>query len=589
MKLSQYQKDIIKFVENGQGSAFISASAGSAKTFTLIESSKKIDKNTKTLMVAFNKHIATELQSKVSNKSIEIKTLNSLGYSTWKKYIKIYKRDYLNANKIEDILEDLTEPENFYLMKKFQYLLKQLVSKAKHNGLVPNVHSFRKFKRLKEDNSETWRELISFYGLNEKIRNFSVEEVAKKVLKKNKLTEKELENFIFKQEDKISEFEDAVTDVIISIAREALIKSIKKNKESVDFDDQIYLPVIYNLKTSYFDFIFVDELQDLSLMNVELLKLFASEKCRVLGFGDSRQRIYTWRGADQNSIDNFVNYFNCKEMPLTICYRCAKSIIKEAQTLNDEIEEWEDAPEGSVEQIEELIQNNDIILSGKDMILSRYNAPLVFLAIQMIKKNMSIQFVGKDVQQQLKTLIIQLTINPDVKNVYELNRVLHMWFDTHKKRLEAKYGSEEDIPNQIYNPIKDNYFCLESILDSLYPSDHVSKVYLKIDSIFKSKKGTKLSSIHKSKGLEAERVFILDRDKLPPENITNEWQKIEEDNILYVGITRAKNNLIYCKSDEAFRKKYYKNKKKDNVKKSDKDDLIVKDNFSLKKLFGNKK
>ena len=54
-----------------------------------------------------------------------------------------------------------------------------------------------------------------------------------------------------------------------------------------------------------------------------------------------------------------------------------------------------------------------------------------------------------------------------------------------------------------------------------------------------------LCSVHKSKGLEWERVFLLGReDYMPSKWAKKDWMKIQENNLIYVAITRAKKDLI---------------------------------------------
>ncbi|GAG99934.1 unnamed protein product, partial [marine sediment metagenome] len=56
--------------------------------------------------------------------------------------------------------------------------------------------------------------------------------------------------------------------------------------------------------------------------------------------------------------------------------------------------------------------------------------------------------------------------------------------------------------------------------------------------------GIVLSTVHKAKGLESDRVFIARPDLLPM-NTSSKWQADQEKNLEYVAITRAKNELIY--------------------------------------------
>ena len=67
-----------------------------------------------------------------------------------------------------------------------------------------------------------------------------------------------------------------------------------------------------------------------------------------------------------------------------------------------------------------------------------------------------------------------------------------------------------------------------------------------IDTIFTDDlKGIVLSTIHKAKGLEANRVFIIRPDLLPLPQCRKGWEFIQEKNLEYVAITRAKKDLIY--------------------------------------------
>jgi len=74
-----------------------------------------------------------------------------------------------------------------------------------------------------------------------------------------------------------------------------------------------------------------------------------------------------------------------------------------------------------------------------------------------------------------------------------------------------------------------------------------------------------LSSVHKVKGLEADKVYFLDRDKQE-----ERWEDTEDEqelNILYVGVTRAKKELVFIRTSEIFRDEYYNRLNKLNNRK----------------------
>src|SRR5438874_9810909 len=59
-----------------------------------------------------------------------------------------------------------------------------------------------------------------------------------------------------------------------------------------------------------------------------------------------------------------------------------------------------------------------------------------------------------------------------------------------------------------------------------------------------------LSTVHRAKGLEAERVIILRPDQLPLA-VTRHWEKRQELNIEYVALTRSKRELVFAGSWQA--------------------------------------
>ncbi len=91
--------------------------------------------------------------------------------------------------------------------------------------------------------------------------------------------------------------------------------------------------------------------------------------------------------------------------------------------------------------------------------------------------------------------------------------------------------------------INDQYECIESLMDGV---STVPELIARIDSLFGDtppggdNRTITLSSIHKAKGLEAERVYLL-QDTLYP---GGDKTRIEEANLEYVGVTRAKRTLV---------------------------------------------
>ncbi len=106
---------------------------------------------------------------------------------------------------------------------------------------------------------------------------------------------------------------------------------------AVDFDDLITLPIkifkehpdILEKYKSRFKYIMVDEFQDTSHQQYEMMHLLAEKNVAVVG--DDDQSIYSWRGADYQNIVNFEKDFpDVKEIRLEQNYRSTGTILAAA-------------------------------------------------------------------------------------------------------------------------------------------------------------------------------------------------------------------------------------------------------------------
>ena len=105
---------------------------------------------------------------------------------------------------------------------------------------------------------------------------------------------------------------------------------------AVDFDDLIVLPiklfrehpeVLVRYRERY-KYIMVDEFQDTSHQQYELMHLLADQNVAVVG--DDDQSIYSWRGADYQNIINFEKDFKVTEIRLEQNYRSTGTILDAA-------------------------------------------------------------------------------------------------------------------------------------------------------------------------------------------------------------------------------------------------------------------
>lgn len=100
---------------------------------------------------------------------------------------------------------------------------------------------------------------------------------------------------------------------------------------------------------SLYDFMIVDEVQDMSSIQLLILNEIAN---RVVAIGDINQQIYNFRGASNNTIELLYElYPNIRERNLTVSYRCteevaelARKVIRPNQTNGENIQTLKTGP-----------------------------------------------------------------------------------------------------------------------------------------------------------------------------------------------------------------------------------------------------
>lgn len=115
-----------------------------------------------------------------------------------------------------------------------------------------------------------------------------------------------------------------------------------KSMYALDFDDLllfVYRMLLESneIRTKWqnrFDYIHVDEFQDVDEIQYSIIKNLVSDTCKLCVVGDPDQTIYTWRGASVDIILNMEKDFKgCKSIILNENYRSTPSILKGANAL----------------------------------------------------------------------------------------------------------------------------------------------------------------------------------------------------------------------------------------------------------------
>ncbi len=506
---SKYQRSVFDFISEGEGSAVVEACAGSGKTTTIVQALKLIPEDMHIVFCAFNKRIAEEL-AKHTPKHVDVRTLHSLGART------LYRergKPKLENSKTRDIMRDK-------LFESFE---------GEYGGNEFKIK--REISAIMAEKGTDFARIISFA--------------------KSNLVHPNRGNILaaIAEDLEVTLNGDSDIELLQDIYHTAMTDT-----DVIDFDDMIFLPTAYNWLRPEYDYVFVDEAQDLNIAQIKMVTSILAPNGRMVAVGDRRQAIYAFRGADSKAMDKLKQATNAIELPLSICYRCPKEVVRLAQTLAPEIETFENAPEGhvSAKSLSEVIRD----AKPHDFILSRINASLMSVAFKLIRSGKKAVVLGHDVGRNLIKLIEQLADTGE--RTWDKKPVLDQ--DVHALKVATqewiKINTEEMIAQNKHGraaAIRDKGYCL---LELTGVAKTVSEIVTFIEEAFTNdseKEAVILSSIHKAKGLEAKNVYVM-RKLLPHPyafRSKNPEDLVQEKNLEYVAYTRAQENLYIIPDEQA--------------------------------------
>ena len=477
MKPSPYQQAIFDDIKKGilleAYSLVIEAVAGSGKTTTIVKSLEQIPGSARVLFGAFNKHIATELQSRVPT-NVTASTLNSIGWAMCK---RMNPKVRLDANKTDGILKNVVNKPTYMKMR----------------ATVPRIVSLLKANCNREARPGDIRLIVDEHDMN------------------------------------VDNLDDTIS--VVGQVYELAIE----NTDVMDFDDQIFMPWYWNVTPVKVDWFFGDEAQDFSPVQIELVRKLSD---RIVCVGDSRQAIYGFRGASVDAMAILKEKIVAHELPLSISYRCAKEVVRAAQQIVPHIEFADSAIEGKVDRIKALKLN----LVSNDYVLCRTTAPLVSYALREIRNGKKATVLGRDIGKQLISMVN--AIGNDRLTIEEYYKHLQAYHEEQTRKLTAQEASESRLL-----ALNDRVETIKALMGACALTDKAQLVIAyKINLIFgddPEKDSIIFSTVHKSKGLEADNVFIIAPHLLPHPSAKKEWQRHQEANLHYVAITRAKKQLTY--------------------------------------------
>ena len=498
MVFTEEQNKIFEYAEKGPFNMVVQAVAGAGKTTTLVECVRRIGNDKKLLLLAHNKSTKDTLRERVGEMSnVHILTLHGLGWRLFNEHF----------NKVPDIDND-----------KYRNYINKNISTI-------GTEEYRNLSRTKK----------MLYRAN-------VFDMLDKARQNLKQSEREIK--------KLGERKYGIkfiADEPHFIAN--IIKWGAENNDTVDFQDLLYFPHYFGYYTKAYlvDVIMLDEAQDASVAQLDLIKRCFKRNTRLMAFGDKDQTINNWCGASEESFETIedANEFHrpAVELPLTINHRCGKKIIEYArQFVDNDIKPEADAEDGIVRHDASLSE-----VADGDMILCRNAYPLMEVYRRGVATGKRMYFRGEG----LGATLVREADCVDGDTIADIitalkRRLIATWdFLTNENEMDEKETMTDPRVVSILDTIK-TMECLPRTVVTRHDLEKFARDVFSDEG----KDGIQLSTIHRAKGLEADNVFVVCPSLIPSKLAVLDWQKKEEKNLQYVMCTRPKHSLNFVSEQE---------------------------------------
>ena len=444
---------------------------------------------------AFNKAIAEELKTRINKPNVTAGTMHSLGFSLWRGIAQ--GRSEIDGKKTAGIIKRLGL---FEFDKETRNIVNSAVGYAKQGGFG-----------LKEAPSyvthDAWTELFDYHDFWDELPG--------------------------------SVSSERVLGACVQVYAESL-KMCQERDPIIDFSDMILAPLMFGAPKPMYDWVIIDEAQDTDMGRRKLSQWVLKPGGRMVAVGDDKQAIYAFAGANSDSMELIKKEMGSIELPLSITYRCPKSVVALAQTLVPDIQAHESAPEGVVRTIDHTqLWKED--LRDTDVILCRNTRPLIGVAKRLRKMGIPCSVEGANGRALIALASkwgedIQIGLMEEKLATY-VNLQVVKWEG--KNRLDKAEA------------IRERQECLLDISSELEEFDSVKSLVKHIEKMYGEQWGEdnrrilRLCTVHRAKGREWDRVFLLGRNVyMPSKWAKKEWELGQEENLVYVAWTRAKRELV---------------------------------------------
>lgn len=578
-------------ITHNQGPALVCAGPGSGKTFTIIQRILYLInichvQSDKILVITYTKAAAKEMKERFESESTQtgvcFGTFHSVCYH-------ILKQSGIAAEN--SLISESNKRKLFHIILNNQ----GMSAKSGYEFITVLQNIISKMKNISEQCCKECTE-------------FSYEEI--------KMIKEEYERYL--REQNLIDFDDMITKCL---------ELLKENE------------VVRRKYQHMFQYILVDEFQDINRFQYEVIKLLAAPENNIFVVGDDDQTIYGFRGAYPDIMQQFmVDFPEGMQIMLTENYRSKKEIIalaekmisqnqkrflKEFHPINNggkikvscfetrKEEEHNIVKELSLFDLEELCNTAVLVRTNREG--SQYRELFKAEGIPIhgksaSKENIFHHFIIKDMEAFLSYLfcgkkrgdLIQFMNKPNhffaraaipceevkqeymeryyIKNQEMYMTVKHFFhqLDIAEKLMPVTaitfFRKNLGYDSYLQNMAKDysEFQRLCKMADKIQKIFTTYKTGMPVENFIKSqeekdkadipgeieKPGLNVLTMHGAKGLEFDRVYLPDVNEgiIPGKEIKSQKAHEEERRLLYVAITRAKNDLYISYTKERNRK-----------------------------------
>ena len=575
-RISPQQKEIEESFLNTPQSIMINALAGSGKTTMLRHLASFKDPNQKWLYLVFNKKNQVEASTgkgKFPN-GVEVKTSHSflgqvLGRSAELGAVQFTDLWNQGGERIAIMADTMLDGDNTF-PNSVKYAAKQTIKQVASLAKAFAVHPKSQTAATDIDS------IITKYSIDTDLTTNNA-----------------------KPADNAQTFKPQIIDKVLDLLYYCLPGNcnVPQCEGMRDHDDTLWYSAISpDVKFPKYDVVLADEVQAFNTCQTIMLQKLAEAGARIVAVGDPNQAIYMFRGADaqafskvQGVLGNAPNGNVPHELPVN--YRSGRNIIQyvnqktkvknlvAGRDFDGQVTEGTKAEDALGGIANEKARTGR--LSAQTAFLARTNAPLVNTALSLMKSNVDFVIIGRDFSKELidhLKKVVGSGRNSRRVPIQQLGQVLDSFYTETEAKWRNKISKEAELKDMkavtealgnIVGHLEANGFTDRGlnmrVTDSEPFINFIKSKFagVNIDDAGEAEKlrnkdplsYVTLTSAHRSKGLEFDRVYILEPNLFPHPKSKTPDALDQEENAKYVAFTRAMKQLHVLAPSEDKKKK----------------------------------